>query len=524
MNEIIQSPSIGDQVEGGVTSAPTDQAPKQLADHVAEILTLAPDLMGSAIEARDAPEFERIFAHAKHVRSQAAVSEVLHRQEEKIENQRAAHEVRVDVERLLGEWLIEAEKSGLRFMGKPPKGKKIGTPSDPNLITLKRLGITKQQSRDWQKTARLSPAKFQALRADLSAGPTIVRFSATRSHQRRRDSGGGAGGLLAVPKSVPSTLRELAKLRRDIDKAETYKALRQIEQKAAALQKLYADIDLVRIEAGKVIVFANYRIGVELVKLPKAKGAAEKGTNRGTTRTPQGAASLKEQVGSKNRGLRLKKLGSQEKSVVEAVTEKLIDQGKDVTVNAVLKTIAAQELAKKRETSRTATPRPFESPPMQAEQLAEAAPLQPQRRGTQEQPRAEPKPDTPEQPADERKAFDARQQEQYVAQQDQEPDLPTYFGRSGRQLSLDERLGNLIFITEGGIAGFVEEMRAAGRLPELFQRLRKLIDKIEAEAIADAEVAEDSGERPAAQGRQMRVHVKHTTSPQINQATQHAET
>jgi hypothetical protein len=332
----------------------------------------ARDVMRTAMQARDVPAIEQIFARVKHVRAQAAASEVLHRQEENIESQHAAHEMRVDVECLLGQWLIETEKNGLRFMGRSSMGSKAGTPPDPGLITLKKLGISRRESSAWQDVARLSPAEFQALRADLTAGPTIARFSATKSHRRRRDIRGGTGtDLLAVPKSVPSTLRELAKLHRDINKAETYKALRQIERKAEALKKLYADIDVIRVEAGKVIVFANHRIGVEMVKLPPAKGAAEKGTNRGTTRHPEGAASLKEQVGSKNRGLRLKKLGSQDKSVVEAVTEKLADEGKDVTVNSVLKTIAAEEMAKKRnEASRTAAPQSSDPAP---ERKVEAA-------------------------------------------------------------------------------------------------------------------------------------------------------
>jgi hypothetical protein len=71
-----------------------------------------------------------------------------------------------------------------------------------------------------------------------------------------------------------------------------------------------------------------------------------------------------------------------------------------------------------------------------------------------------------------------------VVQQDQEANLPTYFGPSRRQLTLDERLGNLIFLTESNIECLVCEMETAGRLPELFRRLRKLIDKIAAASTA----------------------------------------
>jgi hypothetical protein len=155
--------------------------------------------------------------------------------------------------------------------------------------------------------------------------------------------------LLVVPESIPSTLRELAKLRSDMDKADTYKALRRIERKAEALKKLFAEVDVVRIQASEVIVFANHRIGEELTKLPVAKGATEKGTKRGTTRPPESAASLKEQVGSKNRGLRLKKLGAQPKPVVQAAVEKLANDGRDITITSVLKEVAAVERAAARE-------------------------------------------------------------------------------------------------------------------------------------------------------------------------------
>lgn len=88
-----------------------------------------------------------------------------------------------------------------------------------------------------------------------------------------------------------------------------------------------------------------------------------------------------------------------------------------------------------------------------------------------------------EQTADQRKALYAHQQ--HLVQQEGEVDLPVYMEQARKQLSLDERLGNHLFLTENTIWSLVVEMRAAGRLPELFRRLRKLIDKLEAEAAAD---------------------------------------
>jgi hypothetical protein len=58
-------------------------------------------------------------------------------------------------------------------------------------------------------------------------------------------------------------------------------------------------------------------------------------------------------------------------------------------------------------------------------------------------------------------------------------------------------LGNLISLTEETIFAFVPAMRAAGRLPELFRRVRKSIDKLEAEAAADGDQTEDCAESAA---------------------------
>jgi hypothetical protein len=58
-------------------------------------------------------------------------------------------------------------------------------------------------------------------------------------------------------------------------------------------------------------------------------------------------------------------------------------------------------------------------------------------------------------------------------------------------------VGNLIFLVEHQINGLVPEMRAAGRLPELFRRCREVIDRLEAEAAADGDRTEDCAESAA---------------------------
>jgi ParB/RepB/Spo0J family partition protein len=77
-------------------------------------------------------------------------------------------------------------------------------------------------------------------------------------------------------------------------------------------------------------------------------------------------------------------------------------------------------------------------------------------------------------------------------------DLLTNFeARREQKISLDEKLRNLIFLVECQINSLVSDMRAAGRLPELFRRVRKLTDKLEAEAAADGDQTEDCAESAA---------------------------
>jgi hypothetical protein len=89
---------------------------------------------------------------------------------------------------------------------------------------------------------------------------------------------------------------------------------------------LRLDHQVVSVEAGKVIVFANHRIGEELAKLPPATGTKGQlassepgkrgkgkkgGSGRSRKKQPdKSAPTLKESIGSRTRGTRLKKLGN----------------------------------------------------------------------------------------------------------------------------------------------------------------------------------------------------------------------
>lgn len=155
-------------------------------------------------------------------------------------------------------------------------------------------------------------------------------------------------GLVAVPKSIPEVLQALGRLELDIEKAETYESLRKVERTAEALGALYGEVDQVRIEAGRIIVFANHRIGEELTRLPNAKPSGSNQHKKQDRHPERADPTLKEQVGSKNRGLRLKKLAAHPKEVVKGTVQTLANNGKDVTVSAVLKQLAEPKEPKER--------------------------------------------------------------------------------------------------------------------------------------------------------------------------------
>jgi N6-adenosine-specific RNA methylase IME4 len=141
----------------------------------------------------------------------------------------------------------------------------------------------------------------------------------------------GATSLLAViPKTIPQAKRALSALERDIDSAKTYAAIRRIERTADAFRLLYHEVEEIRHQAEGVIVLASHRIGTEVAATPDA---------RGSNRSAKGLklATLKDQVGSQTRGLRLKKLAQIEKPVVRRIIAQLHGDGKDATVSSILK-------------------------------------------------------------------------------------------------------------------------------------------------------------------------------------------
>ena len=98
---------------------------------------------------------------------------------------------------------------------------------------------------------------------------------------------------------------------------------------------------------------------------------------------------------------------------------------------------------------------------------------------------------TPQAAAEARKAFYARQ-DNAPDTDDDLPALPphTVGDPSRRKRSTDEVLANTIRVIEESIGVSIPCWLEAGRIPEFFRRVRKLIDELEAESTAGAELNE----------------------------------
>jgi hypothetical protein len=158
MNEMVQSPTIGEPVKGAQSIS---------------------DAMRAAIERRDVPDIEKVFARAKEAHDRAAGSEIYFKEKKDVANQLASYQKRLRTERLMGRWLIELAEKKLRYMGRPSEGTKVGTPTDPNIITLEKLGVSRKESQEWRALARMPKAEFEALLSNpkLTTAPLGRQFS-----------------------------------------------------------------------------------------------------------------------------------------------------------------------------------------------------------------------------------------------------------------------------------------------------------------------------------------------------------
>lgn len=154
-------------------------------------------------------------------------------------------------------------------------------------------------------------------------------------------------GIPAVPQSPALAKRALIEMERELGTARTYEDIRRIEAWAELLKKLFAGVEEVRLQAEQTIVLASHRIGEELRKPPVAKGGQPYQAT-GTAKVPV-APTLAQQVGSKNRGLRLKGLGEAPREVVTRTIKLLQAKGVEATVGAVLKTLKGDNKAERRQ-------------------------------------------------------------------------------------------------------------------------------------------------------------------------------
>lgn len=107
---------------------------------------------------------------AKDIRDKAFAFELYSRQAKNIEAERRACEIRLRAERKAGELLAKTEKAK---GGRPTKTAGV----DPEVNrppTLKDLGVSEDQSRQWQRLADVPEEQFEAALADPARKPTTA--------------------------------------------------------------------------------------------------------------------------------------------------------------------------------------------------------------------------------------------------------------------------------------------------------------------------------------------------------------
>ena len=503
-------------------------------DEVRRAIDAARDVMRTAIEARKKPDIVQIFVRVRHIHAEAAGSETYFEEAKNAESQHKAREVRLGAECLMGQWLADIETAELRYMGRPEKGTKIGTPPDPGLITLDDLGIDRHESQRWQAVAKLTAEEFAALVADNAATSALLRqLPESRSAQGPKIHNISLSSidsppyrLRALRQNVVDALAESMRERGLINpitlgpreglrhgliaglhrlvaarklgwKKITAIVLRGTDAVEAELVEI--DENLIRADLTPAEQAAHHarRKKLHEQKHPETISVTKRGgPGRGKKNGRQNGEGLAdrytkdaaEKTGDSERTIqRNVERGNDIPNVAELAGTSL-DQGAELDALAKLKDIAPDrqsELIERAKSGEKVSARAEIKKAQQEKRESEQA--------EQPAPKAEAAPPVastdPAPPPDLLDAATDRATPDDVHVLD--ADLPTYFGPSRRQLSLNERLGNLISLTEEAIFHFIPEMRAAGRLPELFHRVRKSIDKLEAEAAADGDQTED---------------------------------
>jgi hypothetical protein len=151
-----------------------------------------------------------------------------------------------------------------------------------------------------------------------------------------------------VPATIPAAIHALQRMRVELTAAKTYDQIRRIERSASAIKLIYAEVETVKIEAGKTIVEANAAIGEQLEQQPLNVGGDP------VTSKLQGPATQAELVGTRMRASRCKRLFAIPKRALANIMDKIAAAGRDITVTTVLKEAAGEETKERRERSRAA--------------------------------------------------------------------------------------------------------------------------------------------------------------------------
>jgi hypothetical protein len=136
------------------------------------------------------------FDELLNIKNHSAAFQAYAHEARNFELERMAAEIRTRAECRAGELLIEMKKAGLRETGIPPKGIKVGTPT--SRITLEELHVTKEESKRWQRLARVPKPKLEAILADKTTVPSADRIIRATKEPKQTSLSAEAVGLWSM--------------------------------------------------------------------------------------------------------------------------------------------------------------------------------------------------------------------------------------------------------------------------------------------------------------------------------------
>ena len=111
---------------------------------------------------------------AKEIRDRARAMEVYARQALNRDSERKAIEIRIRAERRAGELLKAAKDAGQRHNGRGNNRPKLDSRSSIPTPTLTEIGISADQSSDWQKLAEIPEAEFESALKPACSMPSTI--------------------------------------------------------------------------------------------------------------------------------------------------------------------------------------------------------------------------------------------------------------------------------------------------------------------------------------------------------------